>query len=117
MRNFLKDFGASIRNIVGGRSAGYEEEIIAAKNDAIREMETRAAQMGANAVVGVKVDYESFGNAGMVMVIATGTAVVAAMISSSYPAERPPTIFLIDAPKSFKKLMPATTSPVTVKNK
>ena len=62
--NFLKVFGASIRNIVGGRSAGYEEEIIAAKNDAIREMETRAAQMGANAVVGVKVDYESFGNAG-----------------------------------------------------
>ena len=74
--NFLKDFGASIRNIVGGRTAGYEEEIIAAKNDAIREMETRATQMGANAVVGVKVDYESFGNAGMVMVIATGTAVV-----------------------------------------
>ncbi|MDE6123910.1 MAG: heavy metal-binding domain-containing protein, partial [Eubacterium sp.] len=44
--NFIKDLGASIRNLVGGRSAGYEEEIIAAKNDAIREMETRAAQMG-----------------------------------------------------------------------
>lgn len=74
--NFLKDFGASIRNIVGGRSAGYEEELISARNDAIREMEAKASQMGANAVVGVKIDYESFGNAGMIMVIATGTAVL-----------------------------------------
>lgn len=74
--NFIKDFGASIRNIVGGRSAGYEEELITARNNALREMEERALQMGANAVVGVKVDYESFGNAGMLMVIAAGTAVV-----------------------------------------
>lgn len=74
--NFLKDFGASIRNIIGGRSAGYEEELVEARNNALREMETKAAQIGANAVVGVKVDYESFGNAGMIMVIATGTAVV-----------------------------------------
>lgn len=74
--NFIKDFGASIRNIIGGRSEGYEEELMTARNDAIREMEARAAQLGANAVVGVKIDYESFGNAGMIMVIATGTAVV-----------------------------------------
>ena len=63
-------------NIVGGRSAGYEEELIEARNNALREMEAKAAQIGANAVVGVKIDYESFGNAGMIMVIATGTAVV-----------------------------------------
>ena len=74
--NFIKDFGASIRNIVGGRSAGYEEELIEARNNALREMEAKAAQIGANAVVGVKIDYESFGNAGMIMVIATGKAVV-----------------------------------------
>lgn len=74
--NFIKDFGASIRNIVGGRSAGYEEELIEARNNALREMEAKAAQITANAVVGVKIDYESFGNAGMIMVIATGTAVV-----------------------------------------
>lgn len=74
--NFVKDLGASIRNFVGGRSAGYEEELVAARNAAIKEMEEKAAQAGANAVVGVKVDYESFGNAGMIMVLATGTAVV-----------------------------------------
>lgn len=74
--NFLKDFGASIRNIVGGRSQGYEEELIEARNSAIKEMEMRAQQMGANAVVGVDVDYETFGNAGMLMVSAAGTAVV-----------------------------------------
>ncbi|MDE6752346.1 MAG: YbjQ family protein [Eubacterium sp.] len=74
--NFIKDFGASIRNIIGGRSAGYEEELVEARNNALREMEAKAAQIGANAVVGVKIDYESFGNAGMIMVIATGTAVV-----------------------------------------
>lgn len=74
--NFIKDFGASIRNIIGGRSAGYEEELVEARNNALREMEAKAAQIGANAVVGVKIDYESFGSAGMIMVIATGTAVV-----------------------------------------
>lgn len=75
--NFVKDFGASIRNIVGGRSSGYEEELIEARNNAIREMETRAAKLGANAVVGVDIDYETLGaNGGMLMVSATGTAVV-----------------------------------------
>ncbi len=74
--NFLKDFGASIRNIVGGRSQGYEQELVDAREKAIREMEMRAQQMGANAVVGVDIDYETFGNAGMLMVSASGTAVV-----------------------------------------
>ena len=57
--NFIKDFGASIRNIVGGRSAGYEEEL-----------------ESANAVVGVNIDYEVLGQGNMLMVSATGTAVV-----------------------------------------
>lgn len=74
--NFVRDFGASIRNIVGGRSSGYEEELARARDGAIKEMELRASKMGANAVVGVKVDSETFGNAGMLMVSATGTAVV-----------------------------------------
>lgn len=74
--NFIRDFGASIRNFVGGRSSGYEEELAEAREGAIREMEQRAAKMGANAVVGVDIDYETFGNAGMLMVSATGTAVV-----------------------------------------
>lgn len=74
--NFIKDFGASIRNIVGGRSQGYEEEIVKARIEAVREMEMRAEQMGANAVVGVDIDYETFGNAGMLIVSASGTAVV-----------------------------------------
>ncbi len=74
--NFIKDFGASIRNIVGGRSAGYEEELVKARNEAIAEMEARAQQLGANAVVGVDIDYETFGNAGMIIVTASGTAVV-----------------------------------------
>ncbi len=75
--NFFKDLGASLRNIVGGRSQGYEDELIRARQNALAEMEQRAAQMGANAVVGVKVDYEALGEGGtMLMVSASGTAVV-----------------------------------------
>lgn len=75
--NFVKDFGASIRNFVGGRSSGYEEELITAREDAIAEMCARAAKLGANAVVGVDIDYEVLGQGGnMLMVSATGTAVV-----------------------------------------
>ena len=74
--NFLKDFGASIRKIVGGRSEGYEDELIKARNEAVKEMEMRAQQMGANAVVGVDIDYEVLGQGNMLMVSATGTAVV-----------------------------------------
>lgn len=75
--DFIKDFGASIRNIIGGRSQGYEEELIQARNDALAEMEQRAAAMGANAIVGVDVDYEVLGQGNMLMVSASGTAVVA----------------------------------------
>lgn len=75
--DFIKDFGASIRNIIGGRSQGYEEELIQARNDALAEMEQRAAALGANAIVGVDVDYEVLGQGNMLMVSASGTAVVA----------------------------------------
>ncbi len=74
--NFVKDFGASIRNIVGGRSSGYEEELIRAREDALAEMQARASKIGANAVVGVDIDYEVLGQGNMLMVSATGTAVV-----------------------------------------
>ena len=74
--NFLRDFAASIRNIVGGRSGSYEEELIKARNQAMDEMATRAAQLGANAVVGIDIDYEVLDeNNGMMMVTASGTAV------------------------------------------
>ena len=75
--NFVKDIAAGITNFLGGRSGSYEEELIEARNNALGEMEQRAYQMGANAVVGVKMDYEVLGaNNGMLMVTASGTAVV-----------------------------------------
>jgi uncharacterized protein YbjQ (UPF0145 family) len=75
--NFLKDMGAGLRNFFGGRSQGYEEELIKARMEAVREMEGRAAELGANAVVGVDIDYEVLGaDNGMLMVTASGTAVV-----------------------------------------
>ncbi len=75
--NFMKDIEASIRNIFGGRSQSYEGELIEARNNAMNEMAERAAQMGANAVVGIDIDYEVLGaDNGMMMVIASGTAVV-----------------------------------------
>lgn len=74
--NFLRDFAASIRNIVGGRSMSYEEELIAAREQAMQEMSNRAAHLGADAVVGIDIDYEVLGeNNGMLMVTASGTAV------------------------------------------
>lgn len=74
--DFIKDFAAGFTNIFGGRSSSYEGEIIGARDEAIREMEARAHKMGANAVVGVDLDYETMGQGNMVMVIASGTAVV-----------------------------------------
>ena len=74
--NFLKDIGAGLRNIFGGRSQGYEEELLKAREDALREMQERASKMGANAVVGVKMDYEVLGTGNdMLMVTCSGTAV------------------------------------------
>lgn len=74
--NFIKDFAASITNILGGRSQSYEDELITARENAVREMEQRAVQMGANAIVGVDIDYEILGEANnMLMVTVSGTAV------------------------------------------
>lgn len=74
--NFIKDFAAGLTNFFGGRSASYEEELIQARENAMREMEQRAMQLGANAVVGVDIDYEVLGaDNGMLMVTASGTAV------------------------------------------
>lgn len=74
--NFVKDFAAGLTNFFGGRSGSYEEELLEARTQALKEMEARAKSMGANAVVGVDVDYEVLGQAGnMLMVSASGTAV------------------------------------------
>lgn len=74
--NFIKDIAAGLSNFFGGRSASYEEELIQARENAMREMEQRASQLGANAVVGVDIDYEVLGaDNGMLMVTASGTAV------------------------------------------
>jgi uncharacterized protein YbjQ (UPF0145 family) len=74
--NIFKDLFAGIRDIVGGRSAAYERELREAKRIAIEEMCEEAESLGANAVVGVDLDYETLGQgAGMLMVSASGTAV------------------------------------------
>jgi len=77
--NIFRDLFASIRDIVGGRSAAYEKELRKAKQIALEEMMQEAAQLGANAVVGVDLDYETIEmgqGGGMLMVSANGTAVV-----------------------------------------
>ncbi|MFA0960972.1 heavy metal-binding domain-containing protein [Roseivirga sp. BDSF3-8] len=74
--NIFRDFFASIRDIVGGRSGSYEQVLREAKDTAVAEMKEKAQAMGGNAVVGVDLDYETLGsNNGMLMVIASGTAV------------------------------------------
>ena len=74
--NFIKDFAASIRDFVGGRSTTYEDELITARDQAMRELENRAYKVGADAVVGIDIDYEVLGqNGSMLMVTASGTAV------------------------------------------
>ena len=75
--NFFKDFMAGIRDIVGGRSGAYEKVLREAKDSSMKEMEERAAAMGANAVVGIDIDYETIGQGNsMLMVAVSGTAVV-----------------------------------------
>lgn len=76
--NIFKDFFAGIRDIVGGRSAAYEKELRQAKQIAIDEMIEQAKSLGANAIIGVDLDYETIGTnsgGGMLMVSASGTAV------------------------------------------
>lgn len=75
--NVFKDLFAGIRDIVGGRSATYERELQKARDIALQELQDRALALGANAVVGVDLDYEVLGAGnGMLMVSASGTAVV-----------------------------------------
>ncbi|MFI3314249.1 MAG: YbjQ family protein [Rikenellaceae bacterium] len=74
--NVFRDFMASMRDFFGGRSRSYEEVLTLAKDESMRELEKRALQIGANAVVGVKMDFEALGQKnGMMMVVVSGTAV------------------------------------------
>ena len=75
--NALKDFMAGLTDFFGGRSTTYEKVLIEGKDTALRELQERAVQMGANAVIGIDLDYETVEpNGGMLMVTASGTAVV-----------------------------------------
>jgi len=75
--NLFKDLFAGIRDLVGGRSGSYERELQRARDMALEEMQVRAQEFGANAVVGIDLDYEVLGrDNGMLMVSASGTAVV-----------------------------------------
>ena len=75
--NFVKDFFAGIRDIVGGRAGSYEEGLREAKNIALAELQDTALRLGANAIVGIDLDYETMGGSGsMLMVSASGTAVI-----------------------------------------
>ncbi|HSC27804.1 MAG TPA: heavy metal-binding domain-containing protein [Vicinamibacterales bacterium] len=75
--NVFRDLFATVRDIVGGRSATYERGLAEARTVAMREMEQRAHEMGANAVIGIDLDYEVLGqHNGMLMVSVSGTAVV-----------------------------------------
>jgi uncharacterized protein YbjQ (UPF0145 family) len=73
--NIFKDFFAGIRDIVGGRAGAYEEELRKAREIAIAELAAEATQLGADAVVGIDLDYETVGQGSMLMVTASGTAV------------------------------------------
>lgn len=74
--NFIKDFTASLHDFFGGRSTQYEDTLIEAKEAAMKEMTDRAIRMGANAIVGIDLDYETVGQSGsMLMVSCSGTAV------------------------------------------
>ena len=74
--NIFKDFFAGIRDIVGGRSAAYEQELQKAREIAFEEMSAQAKELGANAVIGIDIDYETVGSqGGMLMVSVSGTAV------------------------------------------
>lgn len=74
--NAFKDLFASVRNIIGGRSKSYEDELVKARAAAMKELEEQAEDLGANAIVGVDIDYQALGtDNGMMMVIVTGTAV------------------------------------------
>lgn len=74
--NVFKDFFAAVRDIMGGRSASYEQVLREAKQTAMQELEARARELGADAVIGIDLDYETIGQgSSMLMVVASGTAV------------------------------------------
>ena len=105
--NIFKDFFAGIRDIVGGRSAAYEKELRAAKDIAINEMVASASAQGANAVIGVDLDYETIGggSGNMLMVSASGTAVT---VEQGFP-----NLDLVHNCSCQSKIM----SMITIKNK
>ena len=75
--NFFKDFKAELRDFFGGRSGSYEEVLREAKDTSMKEMTERAERMGANAIVGIDIDYETIGaQNSMLMVAVSGTAVI-----------------------------------------
>ncbi|UKH19948.1 YbjQ family protein [Actinobacillus pleuropneumoniae] len=75
--NFIRDFFASITDVIGGRSGAYESKLNSARQEALAELEKEAKRVGANAVVGVSMEYQSMGgDKGMFIVVAAGTAVV-----------------------------------------
>ncbi len=75
--NFFKDFKASLTDVFGGRSGAYERTLQEAKDTALQEMTQRAARLGANAIIGIDLDYETIGQtSSMLMVSCSGTAVV-----------------------------------------
>ena len=74
--NFMRDFFAGITDVIGGRPSVYERRISRARQDALKELEEKAYALGANAIVGVEVNYTTVGTKSMFMVIASGTAVV-----------------------------------------
>jgi uncharacterized protein YbjQ (UPF0145 family) len=76
--NIFRDFFAGIRDIVGGRSGAYEKELQSARKIAFEELELKAKSVGANAVIGIDLDYETIGaNGSMLMVTVSGTAILA----------------------------------------
>ncbi|WP_251423690.1 YbjQ family protein [Veillonella agrestimuris] len=76
-RNFVKDFMSGIRDVVGGRSGSYENSLMKSREAALEEMAQRAKEKGANAVIGVSIQYDTVGpEGGMLMVTCSGTAVV-----------------------------------------
>ena len=75
--NIVRDFMAGITDIVGGRSSAYEKSLVEAKELALKELQQEAESIGANAVIGIDLDYETIGaNGSMLMVSASGTAVI-----------------------------------------
>ena len=109
--NIFRDLFAGVRDIIGGRSAAYEKELRRAKGIAIDEMSQQAAEFGANAIVGVDLDYETIDvGGGMLMVSASGTATSRSRPSSTGSFEltpfTPPRRLKAQAPHSIQRLAP-----------